>query len=678
MIVVKRIIFLIVLLAVLLISGCSIPDPDQTAENYINFFKQQNYSKMYEMIDSKSRQAISQEDFIKKYKEVYNKLGVKDIKISLISNPENTGFEIKDNRSILPLTGNFITWKVGLIDVSFELNMVWQDNKWWVDWDPDDILPGMTDITDTINVIRKQPLRGHIFDRNGVALTEEKSVYTIGIFPGRADNIENSVSLLAEKLGLDKKSIMRVLQQDWVNPDHFIKLCYISKEEWQEKKDELLSIPGVNYARDFHYARLYSGLKSLASTIGYLGEINSNELAEMKEKGYVIRDMVGRTGLERAYEEKLHGKPGFIIQIIDNKGQEKKVVKFTRPDHGEDLYLTIDYRLQSIVEQTMEENKGCVIGLNPDNGELLAIASFPGFTATDINLAAYSRIRLTDIIKSKRIKDLMTDKDRPLFNRALQGKYIPGSTFKLITSLAALEYFPEYKPEEKIEIPEETWQAEAGWGNYHVRRVSRPEGPVNLKSAMKWSDNIYFAKLAYDMGSTPLFKIANKLGFERDIPFILNTSSSRLAINKPILNTITLADTGYGQGEVAMNPLHLALIYAGVATDGKIMIPQIVKKEEEGQIWISKIADNDNLKMLQDILKSNIKDKDALAHYIDILELKVAGKTGTAQIGNDQENGAFVCYLPADNPELLLLVLIENVERGSREAAEVSKEILKK
>ncbi|MFW5856216.1 MAG: penicillin-binding transpeptidase domain-containing protein, partial [Bacillota bacterium] len=624
-----RYFFLVLLIAILSITGCSKPEPDQAINKYLEAYQKMDFTEKYNMVTQQTREMITEVQFVNKYEDVYEKLGITDLNITVLKSDE-IQWNVVDNKVEIPLKIDFSTWKVGKITVNQNVKMVYIDKQWLIDWEVDDIIPQLQSLNDRIDVIRTLPVRGNILDRKGNPLSQESTVYAVGIFPGKAENLDSSINQLAKLINLNPASIKKLLQQTGVKPHHFVKIYYISETEFEQKKADLMSIPGVDYATDFRYARTYIELTGLSSTLGYLGEINKGELEEKYTEGYQIRDLVGRIGLEKVMENKLRGKPGYLLRVLNSQEEERSVIKFTRPVPGEDITLTIDRRLQTIIERILQDFKGCAVALKPDNGEVLALASFPGFKATDFNLAAYSRKRLSGLISSTDINQLLLDKTQRLFNKPVTGLYIPGSTFKVITALTALEYDDTYDPEKKVNIPDDIWKAEAGWGNYVVKRVPRPEGPVDLTAAMKWSDNIYFARLAYNLGSDKLYKMADRLGFGETIPFIFNTGSSSLARIRPIINSITLADTGYGQGEVLMNPLHLSLIYSALATDGKMKSPVLLKDASEINIWKEKIADEKNIKLLQKILKVNIEDETAYAHPAYIEGLNMAGKTGTA------------------------------------------------
>ncbi len=649
---------------IFLITGCSRPTPDETVQTFLNYLSAGQYAEMYQLLTVEAKQRISEQDFAAIYQDIYQKVGNLKLELEMQTLAEGEEWPVEDNRVDIPINGSMLTWTVDEIGMNQTLQMVYEEKAWRVDWQPTNILPQLTDLSYQVEVSRTSANRGNIFDRGGKQLAGPGKIYQIGLVPGKMLNWDETIYLMANLLGLSSQRIEQELHQKWVQPNLFVPLRSITAEEWSAKKNDFMSIPGM--LASSQEGRIYTTPVSLAPTIGYLGEINSKELAQWKTDGYVVGDLIGRTGLEKREENYLAGKPGYMIRIVDQSDNEQALVKFTRPMHGGDVFLTIDSTLQKIIERAMGDRQGIAVAMVPNTGEVLALASFPGFDANEFTLGS----------SSQKINQLLNDPGNPLINRPIQSRYIPGSIFKPITALTALELYPEYDPTNKVSIPEDTWRAEAGWGSYSVRRVSRPEGPVDLSAAMKWSDNIYFAQLAYQMGSEPLFTMAKRLGFSEPIPFTLEVELSQLATKQFIPNAITLADTGYGQGQVLVTPLHMAMIYSALATDGKLRQPVLLTSEERGVIWKDNIATIEHFGLLKDILALTIQDPEAFAHSAAISGLELAGKTGTAQVGNDQETGWFVCYTPVSDPTFLLLIGIENSSKGSKEAIEVAREIL--
>lgn len=645
-------------------SGCTLfrPSPVGTTTKYLDALKAGKYADMYRFLTSEAKSKVNEARFTSLYQTIYQQIGVTAVNLDLASDKKR--WPVKKNRTEIPVQGTLATWTVGDIAVNQILRMVYEEKTWRIDWQATNILPQMTELNYRVVVSRSFPDRGNIYDRNGEIIAGAGPIYRIGLVPGKMTNPEGAIPRLAALLDFTPEQIQKILNQKWVKADHFVPLRSISRAEWQTKKDQLLAIPGVIVSSAT--GRIYTDAESLSPTIGYLGEISDKEFQAGIKEGYQHGDLIGKDGLEKRFERALAGKPGFTIRIVDQMGEEQAMVQSTEAENGRDLNLTIDMRLQRVIEKAMGDRSGMAVALNPRTGEVLAIGSFPGYDSSEFVLGR----------ASNQVKQYLKDPLTPLLNRPLRGRYIPGSTLKPFTALAALEFDPKYNPLEKVNLPENTWKADPSWGSYSVRRVPRPSGLVDLYGAMKWSDNIYFAQLAYRMGSEPLFKMADRAGFGMKIPFVLDVTQSSLSRQNPITNTIQLADTGYGQGQVLMSPLHMTMLYAAIATDGKMRIP-VLTSGEQAKIWFDEpLASPDHLALIKDVLKVTVQDRAAIAHVADIPGLDMAGKTGTAQNSNNTETGWFISYHPAVDPEMVLLVGVEKAVHGSHDALALTRQIL--
>lgn len=652
-------------MVIVVLSGCAFfrPKPDETAKTFLEHWKNGRYEEMYRLVTAGKQSEIPESDFVKRYQTIYDAIGKTELRVQMVG-PEKGKYEVKENRTVIPLQGVMLTTTVGEIVVDQEMTLVYESKAWRVDWKPTFILPQLKEWTYRVQVNQVSGERGHIYDRNGEMIVGTEAIYRIGLVPGKILNREKAIMALSTLLHLSTQRIEQALEQTWVKPESFVPLRAITQEQWQMKKAQFLAIPGMLASNDS--GRIYAGTPGLASTIGYLGELNAKELERLREKGYRSGDRIGRDGLEKQFEAQLAGKPGFKVRFLHQNGQEQEVIS-SHPQKGKDLNLTLDLVLQQVIEKAMGNRRGVAMALNPKTGEMLAMASFPGYDPNEFNLGG----------STNRIREILESPDKPLLNRVTQGKYIPGSIFKPLTALTALELDPAYDPAKKVNLPQSTWQPDASWGSYVVRRVPRPAGPVDLHAAMKWSDNIYFAQLAYRLGSDRLFQMAERAGFETAIPFSLDVARSKLASQRPIPSTVLLADTGYGQGQVLMTPLHLALLYGALGTDGHLRQPVLLSTEEKGKIWIEEpLGSEEHLKLLQDVLRVTVQDPKALAHDAHIPGLDLAGKTGTAQGVNKKEMGWFISYHPATDPEMVLLVGVEDAVRGSHDAIDISKRVL--
>ncbi|MGO1469178.1 MAG: penicillin-binding transpeptidase domain-containing protein, partial [Tissierella sp.] len=256
------------------------------------------------------------------------------------------------------------------------------------------------------------------------------------------------------------------------------------------------------------------------------------------------------------------------------------------------------------------------------------------------------------------------DMDADVFLNRFNKAYSPGSTFKIVTSSIGLEE-DLINPEEKINIQGKSWQKDSSWGNYKINRVSQKLSSVTLNDAFIYSDNIYFARTALKIGEENFLKGSKKFGFGEDIPINYPFAPSQIVNDEKFKNEILLADTGYGQGQVLMSPLHLSLVYSMVLNDGNIMEP-ILEKDAKPKVWKENIVSDENRTLLLNNLVDVIEDPNGTGHDAKIDGIKLAGKTGTAELklsqeGKGKENGWFV-GMNVDDPQIVVSTMIENVE----------------
>ncbi len=647
---------LILVTIIFIITGCdSSPEPEDTAFLYLEKWQQSDYDAMYDLLLPDTQLKVPRDEFVSRYDNIYSGIGLKNFHFSL---KENLLVEEEEDKALFPLETIFTTSLVGEIPVNFELPLEMVEEEWFVDWSPALIFPQMEE-GDTIRVYRDFPSRGEIFDRQRNLLAGKGEVIEVGVVPGKIIDEERLLTVLSEELGLSQQEIKKEYTQSWVRDDWFVPLKKISINTSPEVRQRLLSPGGVLLNRTT--IRTYPGAEVMAQTLGYISEIDANELENMREKGYRSGDIVGKTGLEGALEERLTGIIGFKISILDENKNEKEVIAQTLSQDGEYINLTLDLSLARLIQKALGEVRGTGIALDPNTGEVLAIVSNPSY---DPNLFTLG-------ITLKEWNSLSEDSGKPFLNRSLRSTYPPGSTFKPFTALAAMEK-GTLNPYEKVSLPENTWQHDPSWGSYQIRRVSRPAGPVNLIDAMKWSDNIYFAKTALNLGEEAFISFLEDLGFGKNILFPLSVAGSKISNSGRIDRDILLADSGYGQGEMETTPLHMTLLYAYLAT-GEMPAP-ILFREDSPQQWLSPNASEEHLEIIRNSLIAVINDPTGTASLARIPGNTIAGKTGTSQLGGGREVGWFTAYAPAQNPQIVLTIVTE--EEPPEVKLRIAREIL--
>ena len=375
-------------------------------------------------------------------------------------------------------------------------------------------------------------------------------------------------------------------------------------------------------------------------------------------EGYTNESVIGRSGLEKLYEKQLKGKDGCDIKILDSDGEEKEVLVSTFKEDGKDIRLTIDSDLQKSLYEQFKEDPGCSVAMNPYTGEVLALVSTP----------SYDNNEFIRGLSSEKWTSLNEDEKKPLYNRFRQ-VWCPGSTFKPVVAGIGLKT-GTIDPKEDFGHEGLEWQKDSSWGSYQVTTLHEYE-PVIMKNAIIYSDNIYFAKAALKIGSENFMNTLNEIGFNRNIPFEIAMQESTYSNTDKIETEIQLADSGYGQGQILVNPLHLASIYTSFLNEGNMVKPYLTYEEEAaGEIWIENAFTKENVEEIMQGVEGVVNNPEGTgyaAHRDDIL---LAGKTGTAELKATKEDtsgkeigwfSVFTAEKNVDRP-ILLISMVENVK----------------
>ena len=501
-----------------------------------------------------------------------------------------------------------------------------------------------------------QAKRGNILDRNGKVLAEDGTIYTVGIYPANFNksNVESKVSEIANALDISEDNITTKLEAN-TNPEHFIPLVDILTTDSRISTLKNREDDGILLREKI--GRIYYGGEAFGRLIGYIGSITAEELETNSEKGYNDTSLIGKAGLEQVYEDTLRGEDAAEIYI--ERGMEKITIANKEVKNGNDIKLSVDYDLQNKVYSEMAGEKGAATAVNPKTGEVIAMVSAPSYD---------SNIFTTYISKSQQAKWEENNHADEInrFNKT----YAPGSTMKLLTSIIGLEN-GVINPNEAKEIHGLTWQKDSSWGDYKITRVIDPGKPVTLKDAANYSDNIYYAQVALDLGSEKFINGLKSFGIGEDLTFEYPMEETQISNDGQLNREILLADTGYGQGEVMVTPLHMALSYSTLANEGNIMQPRLVISENsEAKVWKEGLISQNNLPILVDAFTASVNDAGATLPDGAVPGHRVAGKSGTAEIKSSQEdtngteNGWFVSVDP-DSSKISIAMIIEDVkDRG--------------
>ncbi|MFN7251914.1 MAG: penicillin-binding transpeptidase domain-containing protein [Anaerobacillus sp.] len=664
----SKVLLVIVSLLVFTLIGCSKeeevkPTPEEAFEAYAAFWEDGNYGMMYEYLSSEAKQKMTKEEFIERNTTIYQEIDATNLSIKMIveeiaeeeqqelpeENEPETEKLIEFEKSMETIAGDIYFRETVLLKLEAEEPGEDSQETWRLDWKQAMILPPLQE-GDEVKVRTLLPTkRGEIVDRNGEALAVNGKILEFGIVPERLPEDEaKSIEDASRLLEMSVAEIENKLNQSWVKPGHFVPLKSISQGK-QDLFNELMRIPGVTY-REVD-SRVYPLGEMAAHLIGYIGKITDKELESRKDLGYHANSYLGKAGLEAILEDQLRGEIGRVIYLENEAGEETVTIAKKEPVDGPVIELTIDTKLQKSIFSQLQGETGTSVALHPITGEVLSLVSSPAYDPNDFVLG----------ISSQKWQELNEDEAKPFLNRFTQ-TFTPGSTIKPITAAIAIDNGLD-KTEKRV-INGLSWGKDTTWGGYRVSRVTDPNHDVDLRDALVYSDNIYFAQIAIELGKDKLESGLKNFGFEERIPFEYGMAVSKVA-NETINSEIQLADTGYGQGELQISPLHLALLYTAFVNEGSIPTPTLFTNRTE-VLWKENLVDAENASYILSALLDVIEDPQGTATKAKITGLPLAGKTGTTEHKMSQndagkETGWFVA-MNTDAPKLLVLMMIDDVQ----------------
>lgn len=659
----KKIMLLCTLVALsLLFAGCQEKaQPDDRLQEYVDLWNKGKFDKMFsDYVNSSTKETFKKEDFVTRYKDIYKDLEVKDVKVSFKKPDKEVEWD-KKSKAEFPVTISYNTLAGEVSykkDVTLTKEKKDDDENWFVDWDPSFILPEM-EKGDKVGVESISAKRGEILDRNQQPLAVNGEAFELGIVPKEFN--ENDLSKLSSLLDVSPEQIKSKLDASWVKPDYFVPIKKIALKE-RPLALEVIELDGL-YSKRVP-AREYPYGEATAHLTGYIGKLTAEKLEKLKDKGYTAQSLMGLSGAEEVYEDELRGKDGQRIYLKKQDSEDPVTVAEQPVEDGKNITLTIDAEMQKKIYAQMKDEAGTAAAINPQTGEALALVSTPAYDPNDFVLG----------MSSEKYKKLADDPKKPLRNR-FPLTYSPGSTMKGITASVGLKS-DKLDPNKIYDIPGKKWQKDNSWGNYKVVRVFDNESKVDLESALKFSDNIYFARVGLDMGAETFIAGLKDFGFGEEIPMSYPIYKSQVSNDGEISKEVQLADSAFGQGEVLMSIVHIASAYGGIINDGTMMEPKLLKDEEQ-KVWKKDLLSKEQA----DMMKTNFRKvvTEGIAGKARVEGKAIAGKTGTAEIKSEQgtkgkENGVFVSY-DQNDPSMVLAMLLEDVQDagGSTHTVQVAK-----
>ncbi|MDM8546895.1 penicillin-binding protein 2 [Candidatus Venteria ishoeyi] len=549
-----------------------------------------------------------------------------------------------------------------------------------------------------LKILPIPPTRGLIYDRNGIVLAKNLPSYTLEIIPEKVTDLDALLLELQQQISISESDLKR-FHRSRKRTRRFKRIPLrfrLTQREVARLSVRIHEFPGVEINATL--SRYYPLGEIGGHALGYVGRINEQELKRLDVSDYSATQYIGKTGIERYYEDELHGTVGFQQVETNVRGRILRVMERQNPVPGKNLYLNMDINLQRFAERLLAGERGALVAIEPATGGVLALVSTPGY---DPNL-------FVNGLDHKTYQQLRLSLDRPLFNRAIRGQYPPGSTIKPIVGLAGLEYGVR-------QAGTRTWCP--GW--YKLPKQSHKyrdwkrsgHGHVSFHQSVEQSCDVYFYDLAHDLGINRLSTFLQQFGLghptEIDISGELGGLIPTREWKERRYGTAwypgeTLI-AGIGQGFVLATPVQLAVSTATLAMRGKARQPRLVFMTEDAE---QKQMQPTTTKTLKEIQLKNpeywddaIGGMEAVVHGIrgtarrqgKDLSYHMAGKTGTAQvvkIAQDarydadkldkkyHDHALFVAFAPIEKPEIAIAVLVENGGSGSRTAAPIARQVI--
>ncbi len=533
-----------------------------------------------------------------------------------------------------------------------------------------------------LDLVPTEPTRGLIYDRNGILLAENSPIFSLDIVPREVQNLNETVNQISKIIAISDNDLVQFrkqLKQHRRFEEIPLKLR-LTEEEVGRFAENQYRFPGVTV--NARLMRHYPYGESFSHVIGYVGRINTQELNEIDATNYSASQYIGKLGIEKYYEEELHGKVGYQQVENDASGKSIRILKQIKGTPGKNVYLTLDSGLQFVAETALKGHRGAVVAIDPATGEVLAMVSQPGYDPNPFVVG----------ISQQDFQALQESSERPLFDRATRGLYPPASTIKPFLALQGLE---------TGFIDENTQIYDPGWfelsnssHRYHDWKHGG-HGTVNLNTAILSSCDIYFFRLADRMGITNMDKMLAQFGYgkltdidlDHELPGVLASPEWKRATKAAHWYPGDTVISGIGQGYMLVTPLQLAVATATMANRGQKIKPHLLLGEqipgnayipyEEGEAETITLHDSDNWERVINGMQNVVSSPHGTAYrYGKNHTYTIAAKTGTAQViakknpdeKDNQEalpekfrdHHLFIAFAPVDKPRLAIAVITEN------------------
>ncbi|MGD8398799.1 MAG: penicillin-binding protein 2 [Anaerolineae bacterium] len=650
-----------------------LPPADEVAFAFLQAWERGDYAAMYGMLSPDSQQAYREQEFTALYRSVADEAAILGVTPRILS-AYQPGYQAEVTFQV-----TFHSALAGDFAVENRMNLAHGQGEWEIEWSPALILPQLGDET-VVRLTTRTPSRGNIYDRDGLGLAVQGELVEVGVVPRE---IEEEAALLAQLSAILGQSAAS-LQARYADaqPDWYVPLGRIDVETAQAYYDALSTTPGIKL--DKAWTRSYHPEMIAPHVVGIIGPIPEEEVDLWRTQGYSGDEMVGQMGLERWGEPYLSGQQGARLEILSLEGGVVAVLADQPARESSSIYTTFERDFQKRIQEILGQRLGAIAVLEANTGRVLALATYPGFNpnafATGISASAW--------------QNLQADLRRPLVNRATQGTYPPGSVFKIVTMTAGMEEGGLDASSSFVcrgtwtglgpEWPKTCW-LRSGHGNISLDRALTVSCDITFYQVGLLLNGIsqevlpdYARRCGF--GALTGIEVAEEPGLVPDPEWKIATKGEGWAPG----DSVNLA---IGQGELLVTPLQVAVMVAAVGNGGTLYRPQVVETiaadpaqpdwafepSIAGQLPISA----DNLAVIEGSMYRVTSSREGTAYEaFEGLELPVAGKTGTAESGQELPHAWFAGYAPADNAEIAIAVIVENSGEGAAYAAPLFRQVV--
>ena len=622
-------------------SNQQLKEAKTVADTFLSHLSKQEFDQLPKVIDESSlkKNGYDNDQFVQKYQTIFTGIGAQGIKSKDVS-------VNKEKEGVYTLTYRLeMTTPLGKLEkLSYQTTIKKNQNDFKVAWAPNLIFPGMTG-KDKIAVSVDSAARGEILDRNEEGLAVNQGFDQVGLVPGKLGEGQtktDNIKAFSDQFGMSVEEIDQLLKQSWVTEDSFVPM--------KVSFEPVTALPQGATTQE-KVVRYYPLKEAAAQLIGYVGKVTAEEVE--KDTSLSSAGIVGKSGLELAYDKKLRGQDGGSLTITDENGKKKVDLQTVEKKDGENIQVTIDKNVQTQAYAIFNDRSGSAVVMNPQKGDLLATASSPSF---DPNKMA-NGISQTEY-------DAYSKNENVPFTARFATRYAPGSTFKTITGAIGIDA-GTLKPDEELTITGLKWQKDASWGDYAVTRV-KEASPVNLRTALVNSDNIYFAEQTLRMGEETVRKGLDKFIFGEKLDIAIPMDPAQISNEASVHSDILLADTGYGQGQLLITPIQQATMYSVFQNGGTLIYPKLEINQETKtkEHVIGKDAANT---IVTDLLGS-VEDEAGYVHTMYNPNFSLAAKTGTAEIKEKQDTvgkeNSFLLAMDRSHNQFSVMIMVEDSRKN--------------